>query len=764
MSRRDALAVVRTAALACGFLAAGPTVSAQSLTPVLLRPVTVGHYSSAGFGLDGEAVALGSTLYFAGADGFSDFEPWKSDGTPEGTARLADIYTEPGVGSSPDRFTVAGDKVFFLVRGRQLWVTDGTAAGTRMVKNFSVPYAMSLYLGALGDTLFVGANVGAETGLWKSDGTEAGTVLVKAFDRPTGLVSYLTAIGTTLYFAASDGVHGQELWKSDGTAAGTTLVLDVYPGAQGSFPHNISAAGDTVFFSANDGVHGHELWGTDGTGAGTALVLDIRPGWETSDPSGVLEVGDALLFRADDGTSGMELWRTDGTGANTALMADINPGGASSAPQSLTMMNGEVYFIAGDGVHGRELWRCDGTASGTRLVVDLNPGAGDARISWLTAVNGRLFFSAYELWVSNGTAEGTVVLLDRVPGLDASDPSPLVGAGTTLFFSVWDSVPGPTSRRELWKVVAEPAPPFVSRPGALVVGEENTLAGSGFTAGSVIMLFVATASGAVSHGPFTPSSWSPTALAWTIPAEVPLGRGFAAVQVVNTDLDREASNVVPALLVGSATAGIPSIMRIDGAALAPAQLAVGLAHVDTVVSPGAAVTIEGAGFTDPVVNVFTAAGNIGPLTPVPGGTATAFQVLLPSWAPTGPGNFQVVNRPSYRVSNAVSSVLGAVPTVTSVSAAGATITVTGTGFCTLSVINLYNLQDAGVVNLGGLGPGGAARIPLALLSDTQFTFPRPAGAVDGPAFVEVLNPPFIPYASSGNDPDGAFSMPAAPPP
>jgi hypothetical protein len=45
------------------------------------------------------------------------------------------------------------------------------------------------------------------------------------------------------------------------------------------------------------------------------------------------------------------------------------------------------------------------------------------------------------------------------------------------------------------------------------------------------------------------------------------------------------------------------------------------------------------------------------------------------------------------------------------------------------------------------------------VNDTRFTFARPEGAVAGPAFVEVLNPPFIPFSSSGNDPDGAFTFP-----
>ena len=93
------------------------------------------------------------------------------------------------------------------------------------------------YLTAVGNTLFFQAYDGVNGGeLWKSDGTAAGTVLVKDI-RPGLSTSYpgnLTAVGNTLFFTADDGVNGTELWKSDGTTAGTVLVADISFGD--SFP------------------------------------------------------------------------------------------------------------------------------------------------------------------------------------------------------------------------------------------------------------------------------------------------------------------------------------------------------------------------------------------------------------------------------------------------------------------------------------------------------------------------------------------------
>ncbi len=257
-----------------------------------------------------------------------------------------------------------------------------------------------------------------------------------------------------------------------------------------------------------------------------------------------------------------------------------------------------------------------------------------------------------------------------------------------------------------------------------------------------------------------------------MPATTNLGQGFAEVQVVNTNQGFAASNLAPALLQGSAAAGIPSLTSINGVGLAATSSDPKFAtnNVDTVVVQGSAVKLGGTGF-DTVhgvaVDLFCACpgGRVGPffLNPGnPGLNSTSATFTLPVSGPeapaTGPGSFVVSNKGAdarfSRKSNAVAAPIGDRISVSSVSQSGKTLTANGNGFSILTVINLFNMHGAVVVNLGGLKPGGAPVIPLTFISQNKFSFTLPTGAVPGPAYVQALNPPFVPFSSSGSAPGG----------
>jgi hypothetical protein len=96
--------------------------------------------------------------------------------------------------------------------------------------------------------------------------------------------------------------------------------------------------------------------------------------------------------------------------------------------------------------------------------------------------------------------------------------------------------------------------------------------------------------------------------------------------------------------------------------------------------------------------------------------------------------------------------------VISVTKLVSTITVNGRGFSTLTVINFFNTQGGGVMNMGGTTAKGTPKIPLKFVNQDRFTFTKPAAARPGPSYVQALNPPFVPFTSSGNNPGGSFIL------
>ncbi len=98
--------------------------------------------------------------------------------------------------------------------------------------------------------------------LWRTDGTVGGGRIVKDIRIGTDHSdprSFLI-VNSALLFTVDDGIHGRELWQSDGTGAGTRLVMDINPGPAESNIQHMTVFNDMLVFSADDGVHGQELW------------------------------------------------------------------------------------------------------------------------------------------------------------------------------------------------------------------------------------------------------------------------------------------------------------------------------------------------------------------------------------------------------------------------------------------------------------------------------------------------------------------------
>jgi ELWxxDGT repeat protein len=400
--------------------------------------------------------SINGVLFFSGRSGAGQ-ELWKSDGTPAGTILVKDIYTGSN-SSSPSNFIDVNGMLFFLsnngTSGTELWKSDGTEAGTVLIKDIQAGSGSSAISNmiAVNNILFFTITDGSNfLDLWKSDGTAAGTILVKNNIITTGSPNFANVNGT-LFFAGQDGANGVELWKSDGTAAGTVLIEDIYTGTNSSAPDNFYAIGNILYFIANNGSVGYELWKSDGTAAGTDLVEDIFNGVSGSSPDNFISYNGSLFFTAFNGINNA-LWQSDGTEAGTTIVK--SPFDENSTIDNVTVAGNTLYFT----IDAYDLWKSDGTPAGTTAFKNVGGYADD-----FTSMNGELYFvaqkelaagSSIQIWRSNGTEAGTVLVTDLPKGTapGTRPPNSLVAISNTLYFVADDG----TNGNELWKTDGTPS-------------------------------------------------------------------------------------------------------------------------------------------------------------------------------------------------------------------------------------------------------------------------------------------------------------------
>ncbi|MFM7264829.1 MAG: ELWxxDGT repeat protein, partial [Cyanobium sp.] len=340
--------------------------------------------------------SVGGTLYFSHDDGVNGRELWQSDGTAAGTRLATDIngHTLP---SYPRWLTDVNGKLYFTatigINGFGLYGLD---PATGVVQRLEVP---GLTQGVAIDKL-----VNANGRLYfRSNGyNSSGNYLpLYTLNPETGVISQvpgfnyvdgLRYLNGQLFFTAYSASYqeGYELFRiADGSTQ--PQLIDVNPNGSSS-AQELVQAGDVIYFTADRDGLGRELFRLDADFIAKP-VRDIWPGGRGSNPRSLFAVGSSLYFVANDGFHDTELWQTDGTEAGTRLARDINNLSLDSSPGGLLDVNGILYFTATDGSLGRGLYRIDPTTGAPqRLTVPGLTGGNEASIDSLINANGRLYF------------------------------------------------------------------------------------------------------------------------------------------------------------------------------------------------------------------------------------------------------------------------------------------------------------------------------------------------------------------------------------
>jgi ELWxxDGT repeat protein len=305
--------------------------------------------------------------------------------------QLTDITSQAGdKGSRPMKFIELNNKLIFnagtTTEGRELWVSDGTAANTRLLKD-----------------IYPGWESGVDSDL------EQGYAIMN----------------NKLYFIADDGEHGNQIWATNGTPEGTHRITDLpimnYL--------RLAVAGDYLYFLVleNDGL---QVWKSDGTRQGTQLVKGGIDSWNL--PSFLGGADEHLLFTLQpNGNNDSRVWRSDGTEAGTYPITEkidgngAGPSGTSDLTQYIEY-KGDLYFVARSNYLFSDpvnvgIVKTSPDKKSVLPVKAVHEGS-HALINFadVALVNDKLYFTFFEkdhhhlfIWESDGTTQGTKKIYDE---------------------------------------------------------------------------------------------------------------------------------------------------------------------------------------------------------------------------------------------------------------------------------------------------------------------------------------------------------------
>ena len=529
--------------------------------------------------IDGRAAFnWGKGIAFIANDASTGQEVWFSDGTPAGTHVLFETVPGPG-GLWVKDANAVGQRIYLYAQGAVLgglYVSDGTTAGTSRISNIIVSPSGPGHAGyrhiipTSDQRLFLNAYLpGTISDPWITDGTPAGTRVLKAISKETdshSSPSTAHALGDGFAYLAFDDQYWTEFRISSGTPWKTRLLKDIFPTKGTDRPEKVITGAGRLWFVVSLSSSNYQIWTSDGTTAGTRQVTQFPTASSNQRIQPLGTLGKELYFLAWTRDKGLELYVSDGTnsrlfydsvvgmgfetytsfcftggklwfshehaGTKVAplMMSDgskpVHVQNAQGEPQVRGKIAGEgpfVWFEGEDALKKRGLWRSDGTAAGTQQVASFgqDPLAADGKVwfrtydaptnksvlyvltpassqpvqlasldrslEWLGIWQDRALFkngygSDWDLWISDGTKAGTFKLHDRFDG--GAMP---IGARHLVYFDsphygeIWVSDGSTAGTRSLGPAEAFGAPVN----GLLAAARGQLLVSGGFAANGV---------------------------------------------------------------------------------------------------------------------------------------------------------------------------------------------------------------------------------------------------------------------------------------
>ena len=307
-------------------------------------------------------------------------------GAPE---MLADVNQAP-VATEVRELWTKGDIAYYVgdsdAYGLELWRTDGSVEGTKLVKDITPGPASSQLriLETIGDQTYLSvSDLESESRLlWVTNGTEEGTRQLVVL--PGHYIETIAVTQDHYYFTNGS----DQLWVSDGTATGTMKIAERLPHERQS-----AAYDGRLFFAREDG-----LWSSGGTQESTQRVTHL------AGITGIYAFEDGLYItrrtpvipETEPRSAKAEIWFSDGSHENTERIFDANELVENSSIPSLTKSSGKLFFVVmcKSGIRcDRSIYSLEDTQESLQRVGSIGSFGGGREVRFdPIEVNGQLFY------------------------------------------------------------------------------------------------------------------------------------------------------------------------------------------------------------------------------------------------------------------------------------------------------------------------------------------------------------------------------------
>lgn len=354
---------------------------------------------------------MGGHVYFVSLIDKSMYGLYKYEASTMKTTRVSEFSS-----SAPRDLFAVDDMLYFRVSGNNsysaLYVTDGSASGTRLVKDFSTNKSraeISEMISFKGSLYFTASDNGVHLDFWRSDGTEKGTVVIKAsrhtFDH--GVTSFV--FNEQLYFSIH-GKDGFSLFRTNGSSKKYELVYSNGPiisqyGYAGF--KNAVVVGDTAYFVGYPEKGKATIFKIIGETGKVREFLDFDLSGKLSNVSNLQCVDNTLYFVVRSIKDGATLWKSNGRKPNSKEVLGVRIHGGFG---KLIYCNGLIYYRSDSGFLGSELWAFSPSmgllgsvsfemSSNATTFLEGSPGASVASMALISGPD-RMSLNRYSIEVS----------------------------------------------------------------------------------------------------------------------------------------------------------------------------------------------------------------------------------------------------------------------------------------------------------------------------------------------------------------------------